>query len=497
MLKRVTSLLMCLLFVASSLLLVACKGDDEGATSGVVDGTEGFLNEAKNWNGEVVNILGYNGEYSYHSIQIDTAEKNEDPVNDAFFERNAIIEQKYGIDIQLTLPESTEDPIKMLREDMTSNLNEYQAAVVPIVYLAPLAVEGLLTDFATVDNNYLHLDQVWWDQPLMEDLAINDKVFFLAGDALVEDDEATWAMYFNKDLIQTYGIEEDPYQLVRDGEWTLDKMYELAQKVNKTVSSGSKKYEDSLQVGGNQWGMVAQSYDFYLFMQGGEQTVVDNTGDTPVLRILEQENVNTFNTITEFFYDDVNVGVADYHGPWYSGVYDQEKQIFAVGNALFMPGSIAVVGQPVMREAEIHYGILPMPKRNELQENYSTSITVYHCAVICVPMTNTKLDLTCYALEAMAFYGNKLVTPEYYTRTLTLKRFEDQDSADMLDLIFRNRTYDMGAVFNFDGSGSGAGTLYFYTDLLGSKSTGIVSHFEKKQNTYESGLEDFIATCYN
>ena len=459
--------------------------------------SDGFLNETKYWD-ETVNILGYNGEYSYHSIQIDTEEMTEEPLNDAFFKRNDTIKRQYGIDIELALPEMGEDPISMLRNDMISGLNEYQAIVVPIVYIAPFAVEGLLVDFNSVDNDYLHLDQPWWDQGLIQDISINDKVFFLAGDALVEDDEATWAMYFNKDLVLTYAIEEDLYQLVRNGKWTFDKMYEIAQMVNKNTFGGNKTYYNSLHIGGDQWGMVAQSYDFNLFMQGAEQTVVDNSDKVPVLRILDKENVSTFNKITEFFYDDENVGVADYHGRWDEGIYDQEKQIFAIGNALFMPGAISAIGMPVMRESQVRYGILPMPKRNELQENYSTSVTVYHCSVIAVPINNfgESLDVTCYALEAMAFYGKKLVTPEYYNRILTLKRFEDQDSADMLDLIFRNRTYDMGAIYNFHG-GDYMGTLYFYTDLLGDKSTDITTLFDKRKAGFQAGLDDFISGCYS
>ncbi len=505
MLKRFISLVLCLLLASSCLFLVACNGDGEATSStGEANGDDdGFLNEAKDWPGETVTILGYNGQYSYQSVQIDSTERTNEAVEDAFYERNNYIEEKYKLNIEAVLPELDEWHINMIRTDISSNLNEYDAYCIPITYVAPLAVEGLLQDFNSVGNDYLHLDQAWWDQTLIRDVKINDRVYFLAGDALVEDDEATWAVFFNKDLFSvnaalaaTLGEYSSVYDLVLDGKWTLDKMYEMIQTVNRTTA-GTKSYETSRQVGGDQWGMVTQSYDFYLFMLGCEQKMVDTTGDLPVLRVTEEENIRTFDGVSNILFDKVNVGMADDYGKWNEGIYDVEKEIFAIGNALFMPGAIANVGMPTLREAEIHYGILPMPKRSELQKEYSSSITVYHCAVFSMPTTCKKAEAACYALEAMAFYGKKIVTPEYYDRTLTLKRFEDQESKDMLDLIFRNRTYDLGAIFNFGQEITGDGTLGFYTNLFGAKSKDIMSSYERNKNTYQTGLESFIAQAYN
>ncbi len=498
MLKRVTSLLLCLLLAFSVVLLASCGGDGngEGGGSGADGDDSGFLNEAKNWNGETVKILGYKGEFSYSSCQIDIEEPSNEPVENAFYNRNALIEEKYGLNIDVVVPGQDEDPITMIRNDMLSGGSTYQAVVNAITYVAPLASEGLFHDFNDlgdeVANSYIHMNEAWWDQTLVEDVKINNKIYFAAGDALVEDDEATWAIYFNKDIIEEYGL-ENPYELVNTDEWTLDKMYEMLQKVELTNGS-TKSYDPAV---GDVWGMVVQSYDFYLFMQGCEQPMVDNTGSVPVLRVENDENVATFQKITEFYYDPVNVGVADYHGRWNEGVYDQEKEIFANGNALFMPGSISYVGLKVMQDADINYGILPMPKRSDLQEDYSTGINAYHCAVICIPFTNNgaKLQATAYALEAMAYYGKQMVTPEYYDRTLTLKRFEDQESGEMLDLIFTNRTYDLGSIFNFNNGNVYGGTLYFYTNLLGQKSDQIIAEFTSLKPTFQAGIDELIEQC--
>ena len=491
MLKKFVSLLLVLLLAMSAMVLASCDNEGDKDKSGASVGeVSGFQNAAKVWD-EEVNILTFkNDAYAFSFCQVDAEELNNEPVNDAFYERNALIKEQYGIEINAIYPQPEEDYIQMLKDDMISGSNEYDCIIGQFAYTAPLVLEGLLYDLNDVGNDYLHLDMEWWDQTLIQQTSINNNVYFVSGDALVEDDEATWAIYFNKDLVESYGI-ENPYDIVREDRWTFDTMHELIQEVSLTHGS-TKSFDPAV---GDVWGMVAQSYDFLIFMQGAGQTLVDNSGDEPVLRIDDERNIQVFMNFTNMMYDEENVGIADRHGYW-KDTYANEGKIFANGNALFMPYSISLVSEPDMRDAEIHYGLLPMPKADELQEKYTTSINVYHYPIIAIPTSNVeKLDVTCYALEAMAFYGKELVTEEYYDRTLTYKRFQDDESRDMLDLIFRNRTYDLGTIFNFHG-GDNDGALYFYTHLIGDLKTDIVSLYESKKNSYQSGLETLLEQCY-
>ena len=504
MLKKLLCLFLCFILATSVLALTSCEETAESTensntseeSKGEQSIHDGFIPDVINWGGQVVNILTYDNGSAFATCQVAAEELNDEPINDAFFERNAIIEDRFGIKIVAHYAGEDEDMIKILRDDMQSGLNEYDALVSQIVYATPLASEGNLLDFNAMSNGYIQLDQVWWDQTLQKDISLNGKNYFITGDALVEDDQSTWAIYFNKDLVQTHNL-ESPYDLVRENRWTLDTMHEMLQKVS--LSHGAQKSYDPKV--GDQWGMVAQSYDYYQFMQGCGQRLIDNSGDVPVIRIDDERNLEVYFKLAEIIFDFENVGIADHHGAWNSGVYGQRTEIFANGNALFMPSSITTVGEELIREAEIRYGILPMPKADDLQESYTTAINVYHYSVFCIPKTNIdKLDVTCYALEAMAYYGKQLVTPEYYDRTLTYKRFTDDESAEMLDLIFRNRTYDMGAVFDFTTGGDGTGTLYFYTTLLGQKDTkgaNIISLLESKRPVFQAGIDKLVEQCFN
>ena len=499
MAKRIVSLLLIALMCVSLMLVTSCG--DNGNTSSAAEGeTSGGESEAddspklqlpeKNWGGQTVTLLTLkNGSRNFSETVIPSELTNE-PINDAFYDRNALIEERYGIKLELITCSSANDGLSMVQQDMDSGMQEINIVSLPLTYIAPYGVDGLLYDITSIANGYIHYDSPWWDQAGVRDLTINGKLWFLAGDALVEDDECTWAFYFNKDLVESYQL-ESPYEVVERGEWTLDNMHEMAKKVH--FMNGSAMSYDPAD--NDVWGLVCQSYDTYMFMLGAGQPMVESSSGLPAFRVVEEENVRTFDTVMSIMNDADNVGVADHFGRWDSGVYSQETSIFCNGNALFMPAAISSVSGTKMREAEIHYGILPMPKSSELQEEYTTSLNVYWAQVLSIPISNVdNLDATCYAMELMAYYGMEKVTPEYYSRTLKYKRFEDEESSTMLDYIFRNRTYDLAAIFDFGTVNSnGAGTLYFYSALLGQRDNyNFMSLWESKQSLFTEALNKLI-----
>ncbi len=509
MLKRVASLLLCLVLFATSAFLVACNDDDKEDVKGEADWT-GFSNELKDFGGKEVNILGYKGEFQYDSCQVSVEESNGDPVVDAFLQRNAAISTQLGLKINQIVPESNDDMIDKFKNTVTAGSKDYHALVAPLAYCAPFVTEGLLQDINGLNNEYLHLENEWWDQRVMEDITLNEKVYFITGDALVSDDEATWGVLFNKDMIEDNGELNkylasqteggSLYDLVNSGKWTLDKMYDMIKLV--VNSDAGYAYDANAD---NTWGMIAQSYDFMLLMQGMEQQMVvkgtDKDGrEVPVLRVMDAANVKAAQDLAAIFADQAHVAVDSHYyvanGPDLKPV---KREIFAAGKALFMPDLMAYIGKEVLKNTDVNFGIIPMPKYDSAQKDYATSVQVYHCAVISIPITckGEDLDATCYALEAMAFQGNKLVKDEYYTRTLTRKNAQDAESAEMLDLIFERKIYDMGSVYNFNSSDSGNGTLYFYTHVINSRENmDVVGVYERLEQVFQFGINSFVNKCY-
>lgn len=496
---RILCLLLVLCFVSVA-LLAACEEAEESSgsssvqSSGSTTSESQFPLEKKDFGGVKITFLT-NENSDYYKWEIAPQEMVEgDRINNACNNRKELIKQEFGIELVQEYVKTQDDVINTLRDSIESGLDDYQVGVSGLLYLAKLTDAELFLDLAHIEsNNYIDLSKPYWDQSIMRDLTLLDSVYFATGDALITDDESTWAIFFNKDIAEdhniaaNYGV-DSLYDLVRNGEWNIDTFHEI-------VASSSVDNNDFGMAWGadtpDVWGMISQCYDSYAFTVGCGQTLMHNDGTEITVTAGEQSNLNAFDKVFNLLTESDSVAIAETTGKGSDTYYADMTSMFAAGKGLFMPNRIATVSDPILRDADIHYGLLPMPKLDETQDEYTTTVTVYWCSAFAIPVTNVeKLDATCYALEALAYYGMEQLTPEYYDHTLKDKRFEDDESVEMLDLIFRNRTYDMGAVYNFGGS------LPFYTGILLSGLSGgsntHASTLESVQSTWETAIQSFI-----
>ena len=495
-LNKVLCLILAVCFVGIALVACGDKGDTSavlsdtgisGEASAPVEDENKFRLEKEDFGGVTIKILT-NKATDYLSCEIAPTTLNNEPVNDAAYNRAALLSQEYGIVLEQVYAEHQGDVAAKAKAQAQSGLDEYQVFVAGVIYMASAALEDAFVDLANIEqNDYIDLSQPYWDQKLNDSISIKDRVYFATGDALVTDDESTWAIFFNKDIANDnqiaapFGV-ESIYEIAEKGEWTIDVLYQMVKAATAQVGPDMTFASDT----DDTWGMVAQCYDSYTFMVASDESLTRVENDVPIITIDNESNVRAYETVFNMLTDKQNIVIAEQAGV--ANCYDVMTQVFANGKALFMPNKVALVSDPTMREANIRYGILPMPKETKEQENYSSTVTVYWCSAMGIPRTNVdKFDATCYALEAMAYYGQELMTQEYYERTLKNKRFEDTESEEMLDLVFRNKSYDIGAVYSFSS------ILSFYTDILLSGSNSHMSTLETKRSAYELAIEDFLA----
>lgn len=484
--KKIICVLL-VLFLLSGMLVACNTNDKEESSSDESTEETGFHLEKKYWDTTITFATHNLGNFS--TAEIAPTEITEEPVNDAFYERAQYMKETYGLNIEVVYFDTLNGAAKQVQDNITADVDDIQVLCSPILYSSQLGVAGDLYDLNELNDTYgyLDLEAEYWDRKAINDLTIAGSLYFVTGDIIVSDDESTWCVLFNKDLVEEYSL-DNPYDLVNDNEWNIDKMYQLAKQT--TTKNGDTL--DFTAETDDVFGLITQTYDCFAMMLSCEQPMVTNDGERIYLTGNSEKTIDVFTNIFNMMIDSDYVAVADFYGN-YTQSYTWEKQIFANGKALFMPYSISVVSDSIIREADIHYGILPMPKADENQENYSSSSTVYWSSFMSIPISNDeKLEATVYCLEAMAYYGYEHCTEEYYERTLKYKRFEDDESMDMLDLIFRNRTYDLGAIFNFGDTGKGDGMLYFYTSLLGSKNNTFASSFEAKYDTFQASIDDLM-----
>jgi len=331
-----------------------------------------------------------------------------------------------------------------------------------------LATDGLLQDLHAMP--WMDLEKPWWDQRANENLLIADKLFFSTGDIAILDNECTMVMFFNKQMIEDYHL-ESPYDLVRNMEWTDDRVYEMAKAVTHDADgSGTLDY-------GDVWGLsIAGNAPISFYFGAGERIAVTGEDGELSFSIGSPRSVDVFEKIMKICLDDQML--SDHTTP--SAGYDKVASLFNASQVMMT--TFALVDINGMRDAEFEFGILPYPLYDENQPEYNNLISTGLVSSVSIPITNDRQEVTGATLEAMAFYSTTTLTPAYYDNALKTRYVRDEESGDMLDIIFATRVYDLGFIFDWGGAGS------LVTNLYSSKSTDIASRWASLQKAANKSL---------
>lgn len=468
-------------------------GDDESRAEVSDDqnpGTEsgdGFPLEEMYWNTKI-NILTHS-QCEHTAYELGTYELTGERVNDAFYERTALIEERYGLSVDVTRTDSGYVSEQIERQ-MLSGDDTFDLVAAGLAHFSDPELSGALQDFNTIENGYIDLSADYWDQTAQKDLSIANRLYYITGDAVVSDDAETRVIYYNKQLVNRLGL-EDPAELVFSGDWTVDRFYEMCRASARQSGTGDHMSFDPLV--GDRWGMVAMTYDVLDFMWGaGQPMVTKDSNDLPVLRIDEEDNVDAWNHIGEMFLDRSCMGLGDMYVIQGNEIIERQNEIFRNGNALFMPAPVSRA-ESVLNDSGVQYGFIPMPKLNAEQDRYYSSASIYFADFLAIPVTTRgeKLDAVCYLLEAMAYWGREMCTDVYFDEALLLKYSDDENKYRMVDLIFGNRSFDLGVVYDIPGPYVDLDRLY-QSRIGGLQVEGMISSYHANLKKYQATIDKIV-----
>ena len=358
---------------------------------------------------------------------LDTAETDGSPLNDAIFERNRRLEEKYNF----RFTEFTEEnQPTTARAAILAGDDTYDIVTTRIVYAYNLATEGLLqpvTDLPLVD-----LSRPYWDQQLAEDLSIGDKSYFAVGAFNITGYDFTHMLAFNKGLISQFDM-GDPYETVRSGKWTLDEMQTMMRAVTSDVNGDGKMDKN------DRYGLLSSAKQILpnFWIAAGELSVDKDAKNYPVPAFSGDEG------FTKIFERTMDLAWTD--SAWHlttstQNVDPDEITMFTSDLGLFI--DMTAFHLESLRTMDTDFGILPYPKADEAQKEYQCRIE--GCELFGIPKTNMDLERTSVILEAMASDSAKNVLPVYYDLLLKSKYTRDSASEEMINIIFENRVLDWG-----------------------------------------------------
>ena len=441
--KRIFALLLASLLVTGT--LASCKKDenaDEGAQSGAnveIEDKAEFTVPAGAAEGKTFSM--YLAHSSVKGSYIAEEETGDDK-NDAVFQRNALVEEHLGVDLEFvsstrgTSGGEQGEETSLIRTLIQSGDDTYDAFVqVQHSGMPTLIAEKMFIDWNTVPH--IKLDNPWWYSNVIRDISFGDKIYCMTGDYNLDSFAVTECLIFNKTMCDELGLEY-PYQMVFDGTWTHDKFVEYIKAATSDLNGdGTMDYDN------DRYGFGGWSYEQIqaLFAGYGGQTLTKDEYNLPVLNV---DNELTYNVI------DKMIEVFDCDGAfWESKTFGVDDRMFNEGRLLFNDSFFLHV--PDTRKLEnMDVGFVPYPKLNEEQTEYY-SRTANVSGLTYIPVTNTDLDKTGAVLETMAYYSSKTMLPTYFDIILTIKSTRDVESEEMIPII-RNSSRFMEQVLAFTGS---------------------------------------------
>jgi len=469
-------------FLTVALLLTACGGGTASDTtaadgSNALDTTEALtgrdavrstLPDDLDFGGETLTVLQRSSdEYIGEFV---AEEENGDILNDIIYLRNRSVEEQMNISMEVTsIPGDGTDAgvfINTVRGEVMSGGTSYDVISFYAYENPRIIQESMYLNLHDVEH--INLAQPWWHQMYIECASVYGKLYAVTGDIVLSSVSRRKAMFYNSTMGESYLEDMNLVELVDSGKWTMDTFGSLVKDVYQDLNGNAQKDTADL------YGWYPQKYAHENYVIGCGLTYTEKTADGGYKLALENErNVK----IIELFNQ-----LASEPGVFLSNEYD--KNVFIEGRCLFFPERIGFTDE--LRDMEDDYAIIPLPKFDESQEAYYSSVGDSYSQVG-IPVTAKNPAMSGAFLEAAAEYNYKKLTPAYFDIVLEGKYLRDPDSARMIDLVIEGAWYDF-AVVN--------------TAVLGNMSMSInntlttgnfASTIAANKTTYETKLSELLA----
>ena len=357
-----------------------------------------------------------------------------DLVNDAIYMRNQTVEERLGINFAYATEKGDASNEKTFAAKVNTSISAgdhaYDLVAAHSYTIGLCATQDLLYNLSDIE--YVDFEKPWWPDKLIGQATINDKLFFVSGDISANVIYMMYVTFFNKDMVETYHL-EDPYTLVENGKWTVDKQLEMCKGLYSDLNGNGAKDI------GDQYGQYAYTLHLDSFLWGSDIIVLDTSGDTPVFSadFLGEKTLNLQEKVKGFFYDTSDGYLLTENS--------KVSQHFAAGLSLFWNDRCRQAIS--FAEKEINYGIIPIPKYDESQENYATLLG-NPFSLYAIPKDSVTPDMAGAVLECMASESYRKISPALYEVALKLKYSQDDVSAKMFDIAKSSVVFDLGRILS-------------------------------------------------
>ena len=346
---------------------------------------------------------------------------------------------------------------------------------------AILMERGLICNLAATE--YFNSEKPWWSSTLLEQVAIDNKIYFTADNSSWNNLRNMMTIFVDKDVFGRKHPEmqiDDLYDLVDNKEWTMEKMFELTEGIYESTDGDDTADENDI------YGLSTASkiwLEGYFFAAGFSTVQPDGQGDFNIT--LRNSNIVDFTD-------------------WFIGKYHQSQDIYyedPVQYGMFLKRKVMFyqsVLSMVEQKIEQTFTVLPMPMYEPAAQGnrYYTHFCNYYdmySIPSSVPMTDRARSSA--VMECLASEAYRRVAPTYFELYLKSRNVSDERMASMYDQIRSGVVFDIGYVYGFLFSTSGGNIdmpIYSFRSALNSSTSLGAVWSEEKQLQYNNRLKEII-----
>lgn len=397
--------------------------------------TDGYEQPDLNGNGKDVHILYQKA--SGREDELCVEQLTNELVPDAVYTRNQLVETSLGIKMTYAYEEDSTALSSKLGNDIKGGALEFDLVTNATHVAVSAVLNGYYQNLTVLDN--IDTSKYYWTQGYnsLATFTTENKQYLASGSLALSMFRLMFVTIFNREQMTSFG-KDDLYEIVKKGEWTLDRQYEIITGMYNDPSGDGRTEDDFYGfITGNIISMdpYMVAADLHLIERDPtDQSLVFNADVTNALSALVdkvQKLVNDESTYVFETADKDDVGK------------DFIVETFAKGNSLMATIMFWNMEHSIETLSEINYGIVPIPKVTADQEYHSyVQDQVSSFGISAGVAKDEDKELLAAVLEALAYHSYQIVRPAYYTNTLSTRFMKDEESPVMLDLIFKSLQFD-------------------------------------------------------
>lgn len=226
------------------------------------------------------------------------------------------------------------------------------------------------------------------------------------------------AVFFNKELCSLSS--ENPYSLVKSGDWTWDKFFEIS------IYATDNEYHFS-------WGTTELDDAVYdaAFVSCGMNFIDSGIMKVPSLAFDADSSASAVEIIKKLYSDPNTIRVNS-----------KAKDYFNEGNGFFYFERLSAMTE--LKGSKTEWGILPMPKISAETDYYS--LTGGESLFFACPATVSTPDKSAVILMSLNAASDGIIS-DAYIGYIQYNFLRDNESANMLEYIINGTVYDFSYTF--------------------------------------------------